>query len=328
MRRRDFFALIGGATLSWPAVAHAQQSGRVRRIGMLSGLAENNPESRMRIATFRQALESFGWKEGLNIRIDYRWAAGDPNRMQAYAKEIIAASPDIVVAESTPATAALQKESRTIPIVFTQAGNPIGSGFAASFSRPGGNITGFTNYPPSMGGKWLEILKEITPDLTRAAALFNPQTHTGQYWDVLEAAGKTLNVQFSKAAVRDVAEIERAVEAMAGDPKGGLLIMPDAFLSSNRETIVVSTARHRVPTIYAFREFPDSGGLISYGMNRIAVYRDVAAYVNRILRGEKPGELPIQAPTRFELVVNLKAAKAMAMTIPEIFLVRADAVIE
>ena len=233
--------------------------------------------------------------------------------MRAHAKELIGTSPEILVAESTPATAALQAETRTTPIVFLQAGNPVGSGFVTSFARPGGNLTGFTNYAPSMGGKWLELLKEVAPRLVRAAALFNPKTHTGQYWGVLEAAAKSVHVQFAKAAVADAAEIERAVEAMQGEPSGGLLVMPNSFTMSHQETIVAAAARHRVPAIYAFRAFPASGGLMSYGMDMISVYRDAAAYVDRILRGEKPGDLPVQAPTKFELVVNLKTAKALGL---------------
>jgi ABC-type uncharacterized transport system substrate-binding protein len=237
-------------------------------------------------------------------------------------------SPDVLVTESTPATAALQSETRTTPIVFLQAGNPVGSGFVTSFARPGGNLTGFTNYVPTMGGKWLELLKEVVPRLVRAAALFNPKTHTGQYWAVLEAAAQTVNVQFAKAAVADAAEIERAVEVMSGEPSGGLLVMPDSFTASHQETIVALAARHRVPAIYAFRVFPASGGLMSYGMDMISVYGDAAAYVDRILRGEKPAELPVQAPTKFELIINLRTAKALGLEISPTVLARADEVIE
>jgi putative tryptophan/tyrosine transport system substrate-binding protein len=248
--------------------------------------------------------------------------------MRAYAKDLIGASPDVLVAESTPATAALQAETRTTPIVFLQAGNPVGTGFVTSFARPGGNLTGFTNYSPTMGGKWLELLKELVPRLIRAAALFNPKTHTGQYWDVLEPAARALNVQFAKSAVADVAGIERTVEAMSGEPSGGLLVMPDSFTMSHQGTIVASAARHRVPAIYAFRAFPASGGLMSYGMDMVSVYSAAAAYVDRILRGEKPGDLPVQAPTKFEFVINLQTARALGLDVPPMLLARADEVIE
>src|SRR5262245_13926481 len=287
---------------------------------MLLGFAESDPESPSRLSAFRHGLDQLGWKEGQNARIEYRWGAGDPTRMRAHAKELIGTNPDVLVAESTPATAALQAETQTTPIVFLQAGNP--------FARPGGNLTGFTNYAPTMGGKWLELLKEVVPRLVRTAALFNPKTHTGQYWDVIEAAAQSVNVQFAKAAVADAAEIERAVKAMAGEPSGGLLVMPDSFTLTYQDTIVASAARHRVPAIYAFRAFSASSGLMSYGMDMIAVYRDAAAYVDRILRGEKPGDLPVQAPTRFELVINLKTAKALGLEIPPMLLARADEVIE
>ena len=263
--RRQLITLLGGAAAARPLAARAQPSERMRRIGMLVGFAESDPESPARLAAFRRGLERQGWKEGHSVRIEYRWGAGDPTRMRAHAKALMGTSPDVLVTESTPATAALQSETRTTPIVFLQAGNPVGSGFVTSFARPGGNLTGFTNYAPTMGGKWLELLKEVVPRLVRAAALFNPKTHTGQYWAVLEAAAQTVNVQFAKAAVADAAEIERAVEVMSGQPSGGLLVMPDSFTMSHQETIVALAARHRVPAIYAFRAFPASGGRTGRG---------------------------------------------------------------
>ena len=328
MKRREFITFIGGAAAAWPVAARGQQGERVRRIGMLLGFAESDPESPSRLSAFRHGLDRLGWKEGQNARIEYRWGAGDPTRMRAHAKELIGTSPEVLVAESTPATAALQVETQTTPIVFLQAGNPVGSGFVTSFARPGGNLTGFTNYVPSMGSKWMELLKEIAPGLARAAALFNPKTHTGQYWGVLEAAAQSLNVKFTKAAVEDAAEIRQAIENLAGEPSGGLLVMPDSFTLSHRGTIVALTARYHVPAIYAFKVFPVSGGLISYGMSLVAVYRDAASYVDRILRGEKPGDLPVQAPTKFELVINLKTAKALGLTVPLIMQMTADEVIE
>src|SRR5262245_42650187 len=327
-KRRQVLTLIGGAAATWPLAARAQQAERMRRIGVLVGFAESDPESPARLAAFRHGLERLGWKEGHNVRVEYRWGAGDPARMRAHAKELIGTGPDALVAESTPATAALQAETQVTPIVFLQAGNPVGSGFVANFARPGGNLTGFTNYAPSMGGKWLELLKEVAPPLVRVAALFNPKTHTGQYWGVLEAAAGTVNVQFAKAAVASAVEIERGVGGRSGEDGGGLLVMPDSFTMSHQETIVASAARHRIPAIYAFRVFPVSGGLMSYGMDMISVYRDAAGYVDRILRGERVGDLPVQAPTRFELVINLKTAKALGLDVPPTLLARADDVIE
>ena len=224
IRRREFIILLGGsAAAAWPVAARVQQGERMRRVGVLVGFAESDPELPARLAAFRHSLERLGWKEGQNVRIEYRWGAGDPTRMRAHAKQLIDTTPDVLVAESTPATAALQAETQTTPIVFLQAGNPVGSGFVTSFARPGGNLTGFTNYAPTMGGKWLELLKEVVPRLVRTAVLFNPKTHTGQYWGVLEAAAQSMNVQFAKAAIADAPEIERAVKAMDGEPSGGLI---------------------------------------------------------------------------------------------------------
>jgi putative tryptophan/tyrosine transport system substrate-binding protein len=300
----------------------------VRRIAMLVGTTENDPEAALSSEAFRQTLDQLGWKEGVSIRIDTRWGAGDPGRMRTYAKELIETAPDVAVADSTPATLALQRESRTTPIIFIQAGNPVGSGLVANLARPGGNLTGFTNYVPSMGGKWLELLKEIAPRLARVTALFNPKTHTGQYWDVLETAGQSLGVSFGKAAVEDDDGIARAVETMAREPAGGLIVMPDTFTMSHRESIVALAARHRVPTIYPFRVYAATGGLMSYGMSRVGVYRDAASYVDRVLRGERPADLPVQAPSKYELVLNLKTAKALGLTVPQSILLRVDEVIE
>jgi putative tryptophan/tyrosine transport system substrate-binding protein len=327
MKRREFITLLGGVA-ACPLAARAQQTGHIRRIAMLVGATENDPEAPLSSEAFRQTLNQLGWKEGVNVRIYTRWGAGDPDRMHAYAKELIDTAPDVAVADSTPAALALHRESRTTPIIFIQAGNPVASGLVANLARPGGNLTGFTNYVPSMAGKWLELLKEVAPRLSRVAALFNPKTHTGQYWDVLEAATQSLGVTFRKAAVDDDGGIARAVEAMAGEPAGGLIVMPDSFTMSHRETIVALAARYRVPTVYPFRVFAATGGLMSYGMSRIGSYRDAASYVDRVLRGEKPGDLPVQAPTTFELVVNLKTAKALGLDVPWILQQRADEVIE
>jgi ABC-type uncharacterized transport system substrate-binding protein len=328
IRRRDFVILLGGGAAAWPLSARGEQTGRMRRIAMLVGATESDPEAPLSSEAFRQTLNRLGWKEGVSVRIDTRWGAGDPDRMHAYAKELIDIGPDVAVADSTPAALALHRESGTTPIIFVQAGNPVGSGLVANLARPGGNLTGFTNYVPSMAGKWLELLKEVAPRLSRVAALFNPKTHTGQYWDVLEAAAQSVGVTFGKAAVDDDGAIARAVQAMAGEPAGGLIVMPDSFTMSHRETIVALAAEYRVPTIYPFRVFATSGGLMSYGMNRAASYRDAASYVDRVLRGEKPGDLPVQAPSTFELVVNLKTAKTLGLDVPWILQQRADEVIE
>jgi putative ABC transport system substrate-binding protein len=327
MKRRDFVTLLGAAA-AWPLAARAQQAGRVYRIGMLMGQPEGDPENASRIAAFRLALGKLGWSEGRNLLIDMRWGAGDPDRMRTHGKELSGLAPDIVVAESTPATAALRQEARGVPIVFLQVANPIGAGFVASLAHPGGNITGFTNFEPSMGGKWLELLKEVAPRLARAAAIFNPETHSGQYWQSIEAAAPSLAVKFTRAPVRGAAEIERAVEALARDPNGGLLVMPDSFTLTHRELIVTLAERHRLPSIYPFRVFPASGGLVSYGIDQVEIYRRAAAYVDRILRGANPGELPVEAPTKFELVINLKTAKALGLDVPWILQQRADEVIE
>jgi ABC-type uncharacterized transport system substrate-binding protein len=328
MKRRDFIALLGAATATRPLAARAQQSGKVYRIGMLAGQPETDPENAPRLAAFRQSLGKFGWSEDRNLRIDIRWGAGDPARMRALAKELSGLAPDIVVAESTPATAALRQEIPNVPIVFSQVANPTGAGFAASLARPGGNTTGFTNFEPSMGGKWLELLKEVAPHVARTTAIFNPRTHSGQYWHSIETAAPSLAVTFTRSPVGDATEIEHVLEAFARAPNGGLLVMPDSFTLTHRELIVVITQRRRLPSIYAFRVFPRSGGLLSYGIDQVEIFRRIAAYVDRILRGANPGELPIEGRTKFELAVNLKTAKALGLEVPPTLLARADEVIE
>jgi putative tryptophan/tyrosine transport system substrate-binding protein len=327
MRRREFIGLLGGAA-TWPLAARAQQGQRVRRVGMLMGFAETDPQSPLRIRAFRETLEKAGWIEGRNLQLDYCWAAGKTELMAACAKQLIGANPDAVVAESTPATAALKQESPTTPVVFMQAGNPVGSGFVATLSRPGGQLTGFTNFEPSMGGKWLEILREIAPRATRVAAVFNPRTHTGQYWSAMEASARSFKIEFTKAPVQHASELAAAIEDLGRNQNGGLVVMPDAFTLAHREVIVELAARVRVPAIYAFRVFPMSGGLISYGIDVVDVYRGAASYVDRILRGEKPSDLPVQGPTKFELVINLRAAKALGLEVSPMLTARADEVIE
>jgi putative ABC transport system substrate-binding protein len=328
IRRRDFLILLGGAGAAWPLVARAQQAERMRRIGVVMVTKETDPETPLRAMAFRQALTKLGWSEGRNVVIDFRFGTGDLNRFRAEAKDLTDLTLDVIVAESTPAAVALRQETAAVPIVFLQVANPIGSGLVASLARPGANLTGFTNFEPTMGGKWLQLLKEIAPGVTRAVAIFNPDTHSGQYWQSTEAAAPSLAVQFNRAPARQAAGIESALADLALEPNGGVLVMPDAFTLAHRELIVALTARHRLPTIYPFRAFVDTGGLLSYGIDQVEIYRQAASYVDRILKGEKPAELPVQAPTKFELIVNLKTAKALGLDVPWILQQRADEVIE
>jgi putative ABC transport system substrate-binding protein len=328
MKRRQFITLLGGAAVTWPRAARAQQGERTRRIGVLIGTLENDPEASLRVGEFRQALAKLGWSESRNVAIEFRFGAGDPNRMRAQAEELTGISLDIVVAESTPAAVALRQETAAVPIVFLQVANPIGSGLVASLARPGGNVTGFTNFEPAIGGKWLELLKEIAPGVTRAIAVFNPETHSGQYWQSLEAAAASLTVTFKRAAARDAAGIESALTGLAREPDGGVLVMPDAFTLAHRELIITLVARHRLPAIYPFEVFTKSGGLLSYGIDQVELYRRAAVYVDRILKGERPADLPVQAPTKFELIVNIKTAKALGIDVPWFLQQRADEVIE
>jgi putative tryptophan/tyrosine transport system substrate-binding protein len=328
VRRREFIALLGGGAVSWPLAARAQQGERIRRVGVVMVTKETDPETPLRAMAFRQALAKLGWSEGRNVVIDFRFGTGDLNRFRAQAKELTGVTLDVIVAESTPAALALRHETAAVPIVFLQVANPIGSGLVASMARPGANLTGFTNFEPTMGGKWLELLKEIAPGVTRAVAIFNPETHSGQYWQSMEAAAPSLAVQFNRAPARQAAGIESAVAGLAREPNGGVVVMPDAFTLAHRELIVALTDRHRLPTIYPFRAFVDTGGLLSYGIDQVDIYRQAASYVDRILKGEKPAELPVQAPTKFELIVNLKTAKALGLDVPWILQQRADEVIE
>jgi putative tryptophan/tyrosine transport system substrate-binding protein len=323
MRRREFVTLIGVAA-AWPIAAHAQRGERMRRIGVLTINAEDDPEYRASIAQFVQGLASFGWTEERNIQIDRRYAAGDVERMRVFAKELLFTS-------STPASVALWRETKSIPTVFAQVSDPIGEGFVASLARPGGHMTGLTNFEPSLGGKWLEILREIAPAVSRVALLFNPQTSPGggsYYSRPIEAAAAALGMQPITMPVHAVDDVEPAVKSFARDPNGGLLVLSDGFSVVNRKVIIGSAAQHRLPAIYFFRFFVTDGGLVSYGVDRSESFRRAAAYVDRILRGAKPSDLPVEAPTKFELVVNVKTAKALGLEVPPSLLARADEVIE
>jgi putative ABC transport system substrate-binding protein len=330
MRRRDFIALVGGAAGAWPLPLSAEQSSVMRRIGVLMGIAENDADAKPRAMAFQQGLQELGWTEGRNVRIEYRWAAADREHMRAYAAELVALAPDLILANTTPVAAALQHATRTIPIVFVNVVDPLGAGFIASLARPGGNITGFLVFEFSMGGKWLQTLKQVAPRVKRVAVIFNPQTAPfgGSFVRVVEAAAPAFAVETVAARVTDIAELESAVASFAGKPDGGLIVLPDLFTTSHRDTIIALAARNHLPAIYPFRYFATSGGLVSDGVDGTDLFRRSASYVDRILRGGKPGELPVQAPTKFELVINLKTAKALNLTISSDLLARADEVIE
>jgi len=330
VNRRALISLVGGAA-AWPLGARAQQSERMRRIGVLMGaFAESDREGQTFVTAFREGLRKSGWTEGRNIRIDTRWVAGETEGMQRLAKELVALQPDLIVSANTPTTAALLQQTRTIPIIFVNVADPVGSGFVASLSRPGGNITGFITMEPTMGGKWLELLKEIAPPVTRVALLFNPATAT--YFDIylkpFKAAALSFGVEAIAAPVHDSSDIESVLAAQVREPNGGLIVVPDVFLIAHRETITSLAARYRLPAVYPFRMFTDVGGLLSYGNELIDNYRRTASYVDRILKGEKPNELPVQIPVKFELVINLKTAKALGLEVPLFLQQRADEVIE
>jgi putative ABC transport system substrate-binding protein len=330
IRRRDFIGLVGAAA-AWPLAARAQQAGGMRRIGVLMAIAEGDREGQARVAAFREGLQKLGWAEGRNIRIDTRWATPrDAEARQRFAKELVALQPDLILSQATPTTATLLQQTRTIPIVFVGVSDPIGSGFVASFARPGGNVTGFITMEPTMAGKWLELLKEIAPRVTRAALLFNPATapYAEYYLTPFKSAAASFAVQAIIAPVRDTLELASAIAALAREPNGGLMTMPDTFLNAHRAQITSLVARHRLPAVYPFRFFAELGGLMSYGSDLVDDYRRAAGYADRILKGAKPSELPVQAPVKFELVINLKTAKALGLDVPWQLQQRADEVIE
>jgi len=330
VRRREFITLLGGAAAAWPMAARAQQGERMRRIGVLMAYAEGDREGASFVATFREGLQQLGWAEGRNIRIDFRWAALDAELMQRFAKELVALQPDIILSNTTPTTTALLQQTRTIPIVFVLVADPVGSGFVASFPRPGGNATGFTNIEPTMPSKWLELFKEIAPRIARVAALFNPATarYAEYYLGPLKAAAASFAVEASAAPVQDISEIEPIIAAQAREPNGGLIVMPDSFTVAHRTEITLLAARYSLPALYPFRLFTELGGLLSYGNDLTDQFRRAATYANRILKGAKPSELPVEAPVKFELVINLKTAKALGLEVPPTLLARADEVIE
>jgi putative ABC transport system substrate-binding protein len=329
MRRRDFITLLAGAT-TWPLPAQTQTE-RMRRIGVLMGYPEDDSEARVYIAAFRDGLQQLGWTEGRNTRIETRWATpGDPELMQRFAKEIVTLQPDVILSQTTPTTAALLQQTHTIPIVFALVSDPVGSGFVASVARPGGNVTGFDVSEPTQAGKWVELLKEIAPRVARVAMLFNPASATyAEFWlNPFRASAATFAVDAISAPVRNESELASVIAAQAREPNSGLIVMPDSFLIAHRVETTSLAARYRLPAVYPYRLFAEVGGLLSYGVEQSDNFRRAAIYVDRVLKGEKASELPVQAPVKFELIVNLKTAKALDLAIPDTFLQRADKVIE
>src|SRR5262249_24984116 len=331
MKRREFITLLGGAAAAWPLAARAQQGGRVRQIGMLMAHSESDPEIEAYVAAFREGPQKLGWTEGRNIRIVSRWGALDDAQVrQRSAKELAALQPDLILTQNTPTTASMLQQTHTIPIVFVTVADPVGSGFVGSLARPGGNTTGFTLMEPTIAGKWPELLKEIAPRVNRAAFLFNPATtpYRDIYVNPLKAAAASLGLEAIAAPIHDGSELESVVGAQARGPNSGLIVMPDGFMNVHRVEIVSLAASHRLPTVCPWRFFAEVGCLLSYGSDQGDHFRLAATYVDRILKGEKPADLPVQAPTKYELVINLKTAKALGLEVPPTLLARADEVIE
>jgi len=329
IKRREFVTLLGGAAAAWPMAARAQQPGGRRRLGVLMATAADDPESRKRLFALLQSLQQLGWVEGRNLRVDIRWAAGNTDDTRKCAAELTALAPDIILAAGSLALGPLLQATRTIPIVFTHVPDPVGAGFVDSLARPGGNATGFMELEYSMGGKWLELLKQIAPSVTRAAVLRDPSQGSGtNQFAAIQAVAPSLRVEVTPVGLRDTDEIERAVSAFARSPNGGLIVTAGAATVLHSNLIITLAARHKLPAVYNERSFVAAGGLVSYGPDFVDQYRRAAGYVDRILKGEKPADLPVQAPTKYELVMNLKTAKALGLDIPPMLLARADEVIE
>jgi ABC-type uncharacterized transport system substrate-binding protein len=327
IKRREVVTLLGSAAAAWPIAARAQQ--RMRRIGVLMGFAENDEVWQSYLASFKRGLEEFGWVEGRNLRIYYRWAGEDAERTRITAEELVALAPDLLFVTTNPALSAVMQATRTIPIVFTWVSDSVGSGFVKSLAHPGGNVTGFHNCEPSMGGKWLEVLREAAPDLRRAAVLYVPEVAANiALLHAAETASSALGMMVIPAAVRSTTDIEQVLTAFAREPNGGLVVTPSPLTGTRRDVIIAMAARLHLPAIYSFGFYSASGGLLSYGIDQLESVRGAASYVDRILHRANPGELPVQLPTKFRLVINLNTAKALGLTIPESFLLRADEVIE
>ena len=328
MKRREFITIIGGAAAAWPLVARAQQPDRMRRVGVLMHADRDEPESQARFNAFQQGLQQLGWTDGRNMRLDYRWSTGDFARLRRDAAELVASGPDVILAGVGATTPTLQQISRTVPIVFAQGIDPVGAGQVASLARPGGNATGFTQLEYNLSGKWFELLREIAPRVTRVGILREPGPAGVGQWAVIGAAAATVRVEVSPIDLSETGEIERALIGFARGSNGGLIVVVSAASLAHRELIITLAAQHQLPTVYFNRIFATSGGLISYGANVIDQYRRAANYVDRILKGEKPSDLPVQNPTKYELAINLKTAKALGLTVPQTLLATADEVIE
>jgi putative tryptophan/tyrosine transport system substrate-binding protein len=329
VKRRDFITLLGGAAAAWPLAARAQQGERLRRIGVLMNGAADDPEGQARLIAFVQALQQFGWTDGRNVRIDTRWAAGDADRIRQYAAEFAAPAPDVILATGSFGVGPLLQATRAVPIVFVIVPDPVGAGFVDNLARPGGNATGFLQFEYALSGKWLELLKQVAPSVTRAAVIRDPAITAGiGQFGVIQSVAQSLGVEVSPVNVRDPGEIERAVAAFARTPNVGLIVTGSALATVHRRLIINLAARHKLPAAYVSRYFVTDGGLISYGADLVDQYRQAAGYVDRILKGEKPADLPVQAPTKYELVINLKTAKALGLQIPDKLIAIADEVIE
>jgi putative ABC transport system substrate-binding protein len=329
MRRREFITLVASAS-AWPVVVRAQQPDRMRRIGVLMAFTENDQQGTARVAAFRDGLQKLGWAQGRNILIDTRWAGASTETIKQFAKELVALQPDLILSNSTPTTLALLQQTRTIPIIFAVVSDPIGSGFVANFARPGGNVSGLTSIEPTMAGKWVELLKQVAPRVARVAILFNPTTATyAEYFlNPFKSAAAFFGVEAIIAPVRDRSELEPVFAAQARAPNSGLAVMTDSFTSVHRAEIISLAAQYRLPAIYPYRFFVKIGGLLSYGNDLVDNFRRAAAYADRILKGSKPSELPIQAPVKFEMAINLKTARTLGLTVPPTLIARADEVIE
>jgi putative ABC transport system substrate-binding protein len=328
LRRRQFITMLGGAVAGGPLAARSQGE-RMRRIGVLMTAAKDDQEAKAWLTAFQEGLQQLGWAQSRNVSIDYRWADDDWDRLGTYAAELVRMAPDVLFAAATPALEALRQQTRSLPIVFVQVSDPVKLGFVANLARPGGNITGFTNFEHPIGGKWLELIRDTAPGAMRVLVIFEPDIPAQlAYLQAIEAAAPTFRVELIRGRVRNAAETERAIKAFAQEPKGALIVVPSALGIAHRDLIVALAARHHLPAIYPYPVFARSGGFISYGVDLADLYRRAASYVDRILKGAKPGDLPIQLPTKFELIVNLKTAKALGLTIPEPFLQHADEVIE
>jgi len=329
VKRRAFITLLGGAAAAWPLATQAQQRERMRRVAVLMSFGADDAEGQSRVTAFAQGLQELGWSEGRNLRVEYRWAAGNADNIRKYAAELVATKPDVIVGSGTPTVTSLEQATRTVPVVFVQVTDPVGAGVVESLARPGGNVTGFTNFEYSLSGKWLELLKEIAPAVRRAAVLRDPISAAGiGQFAAIRSVANSLGVELRPVGVHDSGEIERGIIAAAQEPNSGLIVTQSGPAIFHRELITTLAARHQLPAVYSLRHDVLAGGLISYGPDSIEAYRLAAGYVDRILKGDKPADLPVQAATKFELAINLKTAKTLGLTIPATVLARADEVIE